>query len=230
MIEERRYAGFLFDMDGTLLDSTAVIHRVWGKWALEHGFDPARFIETIHGIRAEDVIARSNIPGLDVEAETKLILAAENADVSGIIPIRGVVDFLQSLPSERWAIVTSAPRELAVKRLACVGISIPDVLITAEDVVHGKPNPECFRLGAARLGLQATDCLVFEDAAAGIAAGEAAGSDVLLVASVKHAVTPVGRQFINDYEGLIVDFDASGIRLRFRPSVVDTTIKLSHPS
>lgn len=213
MIEDKRYAGFLFDMDGTLLDSTAVIHRVWGRWASDHGFDPERFIEKIHGIRAEDVISRLNLPDIDVAAEVRKVLAAETADIDGIVSIVGAVAFLQSLPPDRWAIVTSAPRELALRRLRSVEIDIPEILITAEDVQFGKPDPECFRQGAARLGLDPARCLVFEDAAAGIAAGEAAGSDVLVVAAT-HATVPPNRPFIRNYDELGVDLDhRAGMRL-----------------
>ncbi len=130
--------------------------------------------------------------------------------MSTIVPIAGVLAFLQSLPPDRWAIVTSAPRELALRRLQCVGITIPDILVTADDVEFGKPDPECYRLGAARLGLEPSDCLVFEDAAAGIAAGEAAACDVMIVAGVRSTVTPASRQFIGSYDDISIDLDENG--------------------
>jgi sugar-phosphatase len=177
----KSYEAFLFDMDGTLLNSIAVVERVWSGWATRHGLEPEVFLKTIHGIRAVDVIHQLALPGVDPVHEAKQLLDEEMEDVSGIVEIPGAVSFLNSLPHERWAIVTSAPIELARRRMAAAGIPIPAVMVSGEEVTAGKPSPECYLLGARRLGVDPTKCLVFEDAVAGILAGEAAGADVAVI-------------------------------------------------
>ncbi len=179
----RGYRAFLFDMDGTLLNSIAAAERVWSIWAERHGLDVAAFLTTIHGARAIDTITRQALPGVDPEVEAHWITEAELNDVDGVVAIDGAVAFLNSLPGDQWALVTSAPRELALRRLQAAGIQPPAVLVTAEDVAVGKPDPACYVLGAQRLGVPVQDCLVFEDATVGIRAAEAAGADVMVVTS-----------------------------------------------
>jgi sugar-phosphatase len=175
------YDAFLFDMDGTLVNSIAVVERVWGDWAKRHGLEPEVFMKTVHGVRASDTVRNLGLPGVDPFHEAKLLLDAEMEDVEGIIEIPGAIDFVKSLPEDRWAIVTSAPAELAYKRLKAAGIPLPKVMVTGEEVSAGKPSPECYILGAKRLGVDPARCLVFEDAVAGILAGEAAGADVVVI-------------------------------------------------
>jgi len=183
----RTYDALLFDMDGTIVNSIAVAERVWAAWAEQHGLDVASFLPTIHGRRGIETITRLRLPGVDPQAEVEALLLAEIDDVDGIEAIEGAVVFLTSLPPDRWAIVTSAPRELAVRRLEAAGLPIPAVFVTAEDVERGKPAPDCFLLAAERLGKKIEDCLVFEDAPAGIQAGEAAGAAVVVVTTThKH--------------------------------------------
>src|SRR5215207_4477121 len=168
MFAGKKFAAFLFDMDGTVVNSIAAAERVWADWARRQGLDVAAFLPTIHGVRAIETIARLALPGVDPMREADALLQAEAADIDGILPIAGAASFLASLPAERWAIVTSAPRELALLRIAAAGIPLPAILVAAEDVSRGKPAPDCFRLAAERLGVDARDCLVFEDAPAGI--------------------------------------------------------------
>lgn len=189
---DRSFGAFLFDMDGTVLSSIAVTERVYTAWATRHGLDVAPFLAGIHGVRAIDTVRRLNLVGVDPETEAAALLAAECADLDGVEAIAGAHAFLSSLPDERWAIVTSAPRELALLRLAASGLPVPAVLVAAEDVAQGKPAPDCFLEGARRLGQRIEDCAVFEDAPAGIRAAEAAGAAVVVITAT-HAhpmVTP----------------------------------------
>ena len=177
----RAYQAFLFDMDGTLITSTLAAERVWTRWAARHGLDAAAFIPTIHGVRAIDTIRRQNLPDIDLDAEVAWVERGEIEDVDGVAPIPGAIDFVKRLPPDRWAVVTSASVPLARARLKAAGVTPPAVMITAEDVQRGKPDPSGYLMAAATLGFDIADCLVFEDAEAGIKAGEAAGADVLVV-------------------------------------------------
>jgi len=207
----RPYRAFLFDMDGTLLNSIAAAERVWSIWAERHGLEVVTFLATIHGARAIDTITRQALPGVDPEVEAQWITEAEINDVQGVVAIAGAVEFLNRLPGDQWALVTSAPRELALRRLQAAGITPPAVLVTAEDVAIGKPNPACYVLGAQRLGVSTQDCLVFEDATVGIRAGEAAGADVIVVTSTHLKPMATEHPSINGYEQLQVQRSADGL-------------------
>lgn len=177
------YRAFLFDMDGTILTSIPAAERVWSAWAQRHGIDPAALLPTIHGVRAEETIARQGLVGIDVQLEAQAVTAAELEDMEGVHAIAGAKEFIRSLPTDKWAVVTSAPRELARRRILAAGLPMPGVMVTAEDVASGKPSPEGYVLAASRLGVVPSDCLVFEDAEAGILAAQAAGATVCLITS-----------------------------------------------
>lgn len=214
-IPTRTYAAFLFDMDGTILTSIASAERTWSAWAVAHGLDVATFLPTIHGVRTVETIRRLELPGVDPDVEAAAITAAEMEDVDDIEPIPGAAAFLAALPADRWTIVTSAPRALAERRLTAAGIPVPERFIAAEDVTNGKPAPDCFLLAADRLGVPIADCLIFEDAAAGIAAADAAGADVLVITATHaegHGLEP-SRRSVADYQGLGVDADNGTLRL-----------------
>ncbi len=206
----RPYRAFLFDMDGTLLNSIAAAERVWSLWAERHGLDVAAFLTTIHGARAIDTITRQGLPGVDPHVEAQWITEAEINDVRGVVAISGAAAFLDSLPADQWALVTSAPKELAMRRLQAAGIAPPTVMVTAEDVAIGKPNPACYVLGAQRLGVSVQECLVFEDASVGIRAGEAAGADVMVVTATHLKPLATQHPTIGGYERLQVRRNAEG--------------------
>jgi sugar-phosphatase len=210
MFSGRKFEAFLFDMDGTLLNSTAAAERVWSAWAARHGLDVAAFLPTMHGRRAIETVRRLALPGVDPQREADQITRDEIADVAGIEALPGAAAFLDSLPPKRWAIVTSSPRVLALRRIEAAGIPVPATLVTAEDVAHGKPAPDCFRLGAERLGVDPSDCLVFEDATPGIQAGEAAGATVVVVTATHQHPMATAHATIFDYDGLRAVTDAQG--------------------
>lgn len=209
--ENKKFSAFLFDMDGTLLTSIAAAERVWGAWAQRQGLDPITFLPTMHGQRAIDTIRRLKLPGVDPDIEAAKITKAEIEDVQGVVAIAGAAEFLAALPVDRWAIVTSASRKLAQSRLEAAGLVKPRIIVTGEDVAVGKPDPQCFLLGARRLGFRAANCLVFEDVEAGVKAGRAAGADVMVVTAAGHGLDLPNIQTIDDYTNIVPVVSAEGL-------------------
>lgn len=201
---DRSFAAFLFDMDGTILSSIAAAERVWSGWAARHGLDVAAFLPTIHGRRAVETIGQLALPGVDAQAEADEITRLEIDDVAGIDAIAGAAAFLAALPADRWAIVTSAPRTLALRRIAAAGLPLPAVIVSADDVVNGKPAPDGFRLAARQLGVAIEQCLVFEDAPAGIAAAEAAGAALVVITATHSHPIATRHPQLPGYEALAV--------------------------
>ncbi|UFP97992.1 HAD family hydrolase [Pseudomonas fitomaticsae] len=212
----RAFGAFLFDMDGTVLNSIAAAERIWSAWAVRHGVNVETFLPTIHGVRAIDTITRLNLPGVDAEAQAAFITEAEIEDVEGIVEIPGAAAFLKSLPADRWAMVTSAPRDLALRRMAAAGIPEPAVMITAEDVTAGKPDPAGYRLAAKRLGLEPADCLIFEDATVGIQAAEAAGAPLMIITTTHQHPLETAHATIASYRDVVLSIDSDG-QLRLQP-------------
>jgi len=176
----------LFDIDGTLVDSTPVVERSWRTWAREYDVDADEVMLVCHGRRSEDTIADFVAPERQTAAVARLS-ELESADLDGVTALPGAQQLIDALPRERWAAVTSGGRALMTARLTAARLPIPEVMICAEDVSVGKPDPEGYAKAAAALGFDPARCVVVEDAPAGIAAGRAAGAHVLAVTTTHDA-------------------------------------------
>jgi mannitol-1-/sugar-/sorbitol-6-phosphatase len=179
-------AALLFDLDGVLADSTRAVEREWREWAARKGVDGDAVMAVAHGVRTIEVIRRV-APHLDAEAEAAAIENHEAGDQTGVVVMPGAVELVRSIPDGRWGVVTSGSRELAQNRLRHCGVPIPRVLVTSDDVANGKPHPEPYLKGAVGLGFAPEECLVIEDAPAGIQAAHAAGMKVIGMASTYRA-------------------------------------------
>jgi sugar-phosphatase len=173
-----RCSALLFDMDGVLIDSTPAVARVWSRWAIERGLDPDKVVHMAHG-RPSRTTIRDLLPDADIDLEDREVERQEIADLDGVVLLPGARELLDSLPADRWTIATSCTRALAEVRLRAAGLPIPKNMITSSDVKIGKPNPEPYLKAAAKLGFAASDCIVVEDAPAGVRAGKAAGARVI---------------------------------------------------
>lgn len=199
--------GVLFDMDGTLVDSTAVVVAAWTRWGGTHGVDPERILAFSHGRQTLDTVTHF-LPSLPESERRRLadeLVADETTKTDGIVEIPGAGALVRALADAGVpvALVTSAPRDLAVNRMRAAGVPVPDALVTAEDVTNGKPDPECFLRGAELLGLDPADCVAFEDAEAGLAAAVASGAHVVVVGGHESDVT-AGMDRLADHTGVRV--------------------------
>ena len=172
------FAGILFDMDGVLVSSIGSVNRCWVKWAQHYGLPNAESVRIEHGTRAVDMIRKLK-PGLDVAVGLKYIEDLEIDDVADLKVLPGARALLESLPPERWAIVTSATYRLLLGRLKAAELPVPERIISGDMVERGKPDPEPYRRGAELIHEPAAECLVVEDAPSGVGAGIAAGCRVL---------------------------------------------------
>jgi sugar-phosphatase len=170
--------GVLFDLDGVLVDSTPAVARVWAAWAKTQYLDPETIVKMAHG-RPSIATIKELLPDADHAAEDREVERLEIADIHDVVALPGATHLLSTLPAARIAIVTSATRPLAEVRLRAAGFSVPAQMITANDISRGKPDPEPYVKGAQRLKLSPADCVVIEDAPAGIRAGKAAGARVI---------------------------------------------------
>lgn len=181
-MKKLRCDAMLFDLDGVLIDSTSCIARHWATWAGQHGLDVSEVMRVAHGLRTVETI-RLVAPHLDAEAEAERHTAREIADTDGIVALEGARQLLAALPANTWAVVTSGCAELATARLRRADLPVPAVLVSADDVQRGKPAPDPYLLGAARLGVPVERCVAVEDAPAGIQSARSAGMRVIGVAT-----------------------------------------------
>lgn len=201
-------------MDGILISSLGSVERSWTRWAEMRDIDPEHAIGIAHGRRAIETLARLR-PDLDSEAELKIIEDLEIEDNEGLKVLPGVLDLLAALPKDRWTVVTSATERLARARMALGGIPVPEQLVTANQVVRGKPHPEPFLAGAALLGFAPTECVVIEDSSSGAEAGRAAGCTVVAT-TFSHAIETLdaAHYLVTDLTGITVEQDREQMVLK----------------
>jgi sugar-phosphatase len=210
--------GLLFDLDGVLVDSTPAVARCWSRWAVQFGFDADEVVRQAHG-RPSIVTLRELMPDGDYDEENRKMEQWEIEDTDGVVPLPGVMDLLRALPADQWAIVTSCTRPLAEVRIRVAGLPWPKKLVTSADVKRFKPDPDPYLRGAELLGLTPAECIVVEDAPAGIRAGGAAGSRVLALRT-----TEVD-EFLKDAGATWIVDDLSKVILK--PLIARQTLDLS---
>jgi sugar-phosphatase len=209
-------SALLFDLDGVLVDSTPAVARVWHRWAAERGLDPETVVHMAHG-RPSRTTIREVLPNADIDHEDREVERREIEDLDGVVPLPGALHLLNSLPPERWTIATSCTRPLAEVRLRAAGLPIPKTLITSSDVKIGKPDPEPYLKAAANLGFAASECVVLEDAAAGVRAGKAAGARVIafLTTMIHPDLEAAGADWIvQDCTSIAASSDNDGLHLK----------------
>ncbi len=206
-----RAEALLLDMDGTLVHSTTEVETVWRLWCQSHRLDPEPVLAMCHGVRSREVI-RALAPQLDLAREVALLDELEIQHAGVAEPIAGARTLLGALSPARWVLVTSASQRVARHRLASAGLPLPRLLIGAEDVVRGKPDPEPYLLAARQLGLTPADCLVFEDAPAGIRSALQAGCQVVQIGGDKRLDDGV-RARLEDWRQIRLTEDEAGLQL-----------------
>ena len=212
----------LFDMDGVLINSIPAVERVWSRWAAGRGLNAHEVLRHAHG-RPSIATLRDLLPGADHEAENRIIERAEMDDVADIVPLPGVQELLAALPSDRWAIVTSCTRPLAEVRIRAAGLPTPGLFITANEITHGKPHGEPYQKGAAGLGFAPEQCIVVEDALAGIASGRNAGARVIAfttTATIPDLVAAKPDWILKDCSSIRLDGSKPDLRLELEEIMV----------
>lgn len=176
-MSEKAYAlgrAILFDLDGVLVDSAECVERTWRKWAARHGLDPDRVLQVAHGRRTIETVPLV-APHLVAADEVAALEGAESHTTEGIYEVPAARELLERLPADAWAIVTSGVRSVATLRIRHTHLPMPRVLVCADEITHGKPNPEGYLTAAERLGKKPEECVVVEDTPAGLEAARAAG-------------------------------------------------------
>jgi sugar-phosphatase len=211
--------GLLFDMDGVLISSSGSVVRCWRRWAAIYGIPDAANFNVPHGKRAIEIVQMLR-PDIDPEEGLRVIEDMEMEDTDDLKVLPGVKKLLESLPPERWTIVTSATRRLMEGRLKVAGLPVPPRIISGDMVERGKPDPEPYVRGAGLLGFKPEECVVVEDAPSGVGAGLAAGCRVLAVLGTHSAEELKAANWVtSSMEDVAVTAGAGGLELCFEPVV-----------
>jgi sugar-phosphatase len=216
MIEAR---AVLFDCDGVLVDSATSVERAWRRWAAERGLDGDAIVAVAHGRRTEDTMRELGLSG-DLGAEVEHLEGYEIADAASVHAFPAAAALLPELPPGSWAVVTSGTRALATSRLAAAGLPLPAVLVTADDVAAGKPDPEGYLEAAQRLGCAPADCVVLEDAPAGVQAALAAGMRVVGLTTTHAAAELRAATLVASWEEIVLRTAADRIVLSLAPGTL----------
>ncbi len=221
-VSELHVAALISDMDGVLVDTGGVYDHHWEQWAERHGIAPAHIIAVHPGRPAAETI-RLVAPDLDPVAEARRFNdgLADDPSAAGVLAIPGALELAGAIPAERWAIATSAPRTMAQRWLAHIGLPLPAVIVTVEDVARGKPAPDPYLRAAELLGVDPRQCLVLEDAPAGVSAARAAGATVLGVLSTHDAAQLAeADHLVATLDQVVIrpDGEAGGLIVRWPPA------------
>lgn len=203
----------LFDMDGTLVDSTAVVDGVWAEFAERFGLDLGTVLAHAHGRLTVDTVQHFCPPESDPAAVTAELDGKELTRLDGVVEIPGAAALMIALADAPVAVITSASRELATRRMRAAGVAVPPVMVSADDVEVGKPDPQGYLRGAEALGIDIRDCVIFEDAEAGLRAAVASGAQVVVVGTHSSATTD-GMPRVPDLTSVSAQLQDGRIRLR----------------
>lgn len=206
----------LFDMDGTLVDSNAIVEQSWAVWAQRHQLDLAEILQYSHGrptLATMEYFGPRIAPGRDWQAEADEMQRYEFDLTGGTVAIAGARELVGQLEGVPWAVVTSAPRGLAERRIQEAGLPLPQVLVPADEIRMGKPDPEGYLKAAGMLGVAAGECVVFEDAAAGVEAGLRAGMRVVGMLTTLPAGRLAAEVMVRDFRNVEVRRAGTGVEL-----------------
>jgi mannitol-1-/sugar-/sorbitol-6-phosphatase len=212
MFAGRSFDAVLFDLDGTLIDSTSAVERIWQRWGTQYGLRPGCWTFH-HGVPARQMLARL-VPAGEVEAQFEVLERLEVSDLDGLAVLPGAAEALAALPAGRAAIATSGTAPLAKARIDRTGLAAPAVVVTASDTPIGKPHPAPYLLAAERLGVDPARCLVVEDAPAGLTAARAAGCATLAVATTHRAADLDADAVVPDLSAVRFETEPDGVRVR----------------
>ena len=205
----------LFDMDGTLVDSTVVVERIWGRWAAKHHIPLQTVLAFSHG-RPSTATMERFFPGRDHREELAEMDLFEETQLDGIVAVPGAGQVVQALQNHPWAIVTSAWRTLAVARVSAAGLPLPEVIVPVDEIRNGKPHPDGFLKAAGQLGVAPEDCVVFEDTRPGIEAGISAGMQVVALLTTIPAQDLNHSLLIRDFRDVTIQTNEEAINLDLR--------------
>ena len=202
----------LFDMDGTLVDSTRVVERAWGWWAKRHDIPLEAVLSFSHG-RPTIATMEHFLPGRDHAQELDEMGRYEETELEGIVAVPGAMQVVRALQNHPWAIVTSARRTLAQTRVTAAGLPVPKVIVPADEIRNGKPHPEGFLRAAELLGVPPGECLVFEDTRPGIEAGMNAGMQVVAILTTVTSNQLRHRPLIRDFRDVAIQSEGDHLKV-----------------